>query len=191
MRKLIGRRVAILVCDGFEQVDLVEPRTALEDEGAETQIVSPAGRTVKSWKVADWGRPMKVDVPLDLAKVGDYDALLLPGGVMNPDKLRVYPRAIALIREFATSGKPIAATSHGPWPLIDAGLVHGKRLTSWPSLRIDLRNAGATWIDEPVVVDGLLVTSRKPADLAAFSRETITLIAQKTLHSRTTVLRAN
>jgi protease I len=178
MRKLSGKRVAILVADGFEQVELTGPRVALEDEGAETQIVSPAKKLVKAWKTTDWGRSLSVDVALEQADVGHYDALLLPGGVMNPDKLRLEPKAIALIRAFGAAGKPIAAICHGPWTLIDAGLVHGKRMTSWPSLKHDLRNAGATWVDEEVVVDGQLVTSRNPGDIPAFSREMITLFSE-------------
>jgi protease I len=178
MRKLSGKRIAILVADGFEQVELTDPRVALEDDGAETQIVSPAGKLVKAWKSTDWGRSLKVDVALDDADAARYDALLLPGGVMNPDKLRLAPKAMAFIRAFGASGKPIAAICHGPWTLIDAGLVHGKRMTSWPSLRTDLRNAGASWVDEEVVVDGQLVTSRKPSDIPAFSREMTKLFAQ-------------
>jgi protease I len=178
MRKLSGKRIAILVADGFEQVELTEPRVALEDDGAETQVVSPARKLVKAWKSTDWGRSLKVDVALDDADAARYDALLLPGGVMNPDKLRLAPKAIAFIRAFGAAGKPIAAICHGPWTLIDAGLVHGKRMTSWPSLRTDLRNAGATWVDEEVVVDGQLVTSRKPGDIPAFSREMTELFAQ-------------
>jgi protease I len=178
MRKLSGKRIAILVADGFEQVELTDPRVALEDDGAETQVVSPAGKSVKAWKSTDWGRSLKVDVALDDADPARYDALLLPGGVMNPDKLRLAPKAIAFIRAFGAAGKPIAAICHGPWTLIDAGLVHGKRMTSWPSLRNDLRNAGASWVDEEVVVDGQLVTSRKPSDIPAFSREMTRLFAQ-------------
>jgi protease I len=178
MRKLSGKRVAILVTDGFEQVELTDPRVALEDDGAETQIVSPARKLVKAWKTTDWGRSLRVDVALDEADAARYDALLLPGGVMNPDKLRLLPKAIAFIRAFGATGKPIAAICHGPWTLIDAGLVHGKRMTSWPSLKHDLRNAGATWVDEEVVVDGQLVTSRNPGDLPAFSREMINLFGQ-------------
>ncbi len=190
MRKLIGKRVAFLVCDGFEQSELVEPRVFLEDEGAATEVISPAGRTVRGWKLGDWGRRVRVDVPLDQAEVGNYDALVLPGGVMNPDTLRMHPRAIAFIRAFSNSGKPIAAICHGPWTLIDAGLVHGKRMTSWPSLRTDLRNAGADWVDEEVVTDGQLVTSRKPADLPAFSRETLRILAQQAPRTRAAVLPA-
>jgi protease I len=178
MRKLSGKRVAILVADGFEQVELTQPRVALEDDGAETLVVSAAGKRVKAWKSTDWGTTVKVDVALEDADPTRYDALLLPGGVMNPDKLRLDPRAIAFIRAFGAAGKPIAAICHGPWTLIDAGLVHGKRMTSWPTLRTDLRNAGATWVDEEVVVDGQLVTSRKPDDIPAFSREMVKLFSQ-------------
>jgi protease I len=178
MGKLEGKRVAILVCDGFEQSELTEPRTALEDEGAACDIVSPAGKRVKGWKHGDWGKAMKVDVPLAAAAPGRYDALLLPGGVMNPDKLRLIPEAIAFIRAFILAGKPIAAICHGPWTLIDAGYVKGKTMTSWPSLRTDLVNAGANWVDKEVVCDGKLVTSRKPADLPAFNRKVIETFAE-------------
>jgi protease I len=191
MRKLIGKRVAILVADGFEQVELTSPRVALEDEGAETNIVSAAGRTVKAWKHTDWGRPFKVDVPLDAADAGAYDALLLPGGVMNPDKLRLQPRAVAFVRTFANAGKPIAAICHGPWILIDAGLVHGKKLTSWPTLRADLRNAGADWVDQEFALDGQLLTSRKPEDLSAFNREMIRLFSQQPTRTRATTIPVN
>jgi protease I len=177
MRKLNGKRVAILVCDGFEQSELTVPRVALEDDGALTEIVSPSGVRVKGWKHADWGATFKVDVPLEEADAGRYDALLLPGGAMNPDKLRLYPRAIAFVRAFADAGKPIAAICHAPWTLIEAGVARGRRLTSWPSLRTDLRNAGASWVDEEVVVDGKLVTARRPSDLPAFSRKMVETFA--------------
>ena len=179
MRKLSGKRIAILVHDGFEQVELVDPRTALEDEGAETEIVSPAHGRVKTWKFTDWGKTMKVDTPLDLANVARYDALLLPGGVMNPDRLRRVPQAIQFVRAFGDAGKPIAAICHAPWMLINAGLVRGKRVTSWPSLEVDLRNAGAYWVDEEVVVDSNLVTSRNPDDIPAFNRKIIDLVGEQ------------
>lgn len=178
MRKLIGKRVAILVSDGFEQAELTDPRVALEDEGAVTEIVSPVeSAVVNAWKHRDWGRAFKVDVPLKRVHADRYEALLLPGGVMNPDRLRLEPEAIALVRKFGDADKPIAAICHGPWTLIDAGLVVAKMMTSWPSLRTDLRNAGANWVDEEVVVDGKLVTSRKPADIPAFCREMIKVFA--------------
>src|SRR5262249_10607708 len=161
-------RVAILVCDGFELVELTEPRTALEDEDAVADIVSPVHGRVRSWKYTDWGRRFRVDVPLEAANPDLYDALLLPGGVINPDRLRLVPKAIDFIRRIHTADKPIAAICHGPWTLIDAGVARGKTLTSWPSLQADLRNAGANWVDEEVVLDGKLVTSRRPADLPAF-----------------------
>jgi protease I len=178
MRKLIGKRVAILVCDGFEQVELIDPRTALEDEGAIADVVSPETGRVRAWKLTNWGRTLRVDVPLREADPKRYDALLLPGGVLNPDRLRLSPEAIAFVRAFGDAAKPIAAMCHGPWTLIDAGLVRGKRMTSWPSLQTDLRNAGAHWAEEDVVRDGMLVTSRGPADLPVFLRGMIELFAE-------------
>jgi protease I len=176
--KLSGKRVAILVCDGFEQVEVTDPRLALEDEGAATYIVSPVPGRVRSWKMTDWGKRFRVDVLLAHADPAWFDALLLPGGVINPDKLRLYPAAIDFIRAMASRGKPVAAICHGPWTLIDAECVRGKTLTSWPSLRLDLINAGARWVDEEVVRDGMLVTSRKPADLPGFNRRMIEMFAE-------------
>jgi protease I len=181
--KLDGKKVAILVADGFEQVELTSPKEALEEAGAETEIVSPAERKVRGWDETDWGSKFKVDVPLSEANAGDYDALLLPGGVMNPDHLRLEPKAIQFIREFFDAGKPVAAICHGPWTLIDAGVVKGRRLTSYPSIKTDLKNAGVDWVDEEVVVDNGLVTSRKPADLPAFNRKMIEEIGEG-VHSR-------
>ena len=174
---LSGKTVALLVEDGFEQVELLDPRSALDAAGAKTQVVSPKDGRVKGWDETKWGEEIKVDVLLAKAKVDDYDALVLPGGVMNPDKLRINKAAIAFIKAFFDAGKPVAAICHGPWTVIEAGCAKGRKLTSWPSLQTDLRNAGANWVDEEVVVDGNLVTSRKPADLKAFSREMIALIA--------------
>ena len=176
--KLNGKKVAILVTDGFEEVELTSPKEALEDAGAETEIVSPVDKKVRSWTEKDWGSKFKVDMPLEDADACDYDALLLPGGVMNPDKLRLQPRAIAFIREFFDAGKPVAAICHGPWTLIDAGVAKGRRMTSWPSLKNDLKNAGCHWVDEEVVVDNGLVTSRKPDDLPAFNRKIIEEFAE-------------
>ncbi|HPU57350.1 MAG TPA: type 1 glutamine amidotransferase domain-containing protein, partial [Verrucomicrobiota bacterium] len=167
------------------QVELTEPRRALEQAGAQTSIVSPAQGKVRGWKEMNWGDEFKVDVPLSEANARNYDALLLPGGVMNPDKLRLEPKAIDFIRAFAESGKPIAAICHGPWPLIDAGAARGRRMTSYPSLRTDLQNAGATWVDEEVVVDNGIVTSRKPDDLPAFNRKTIEEFAEG-IHAKRT-----
>jgi protease I len=176
--KLSGKKVAILVADGFEQVELTSPKEALEKAGAEIEIISPSGSTVKAWDETKWGKTFKVDVPLKRARPDDYDALLLPGGVMNPDKLRMEETAVEFVRAFFDENKPVAAICHGPWTLINAGVVKGVRLTSYPSIREDLENAGADWVDETVVVDNGLVTSRKPADLAAFNRKMIEEIAE-------------
>jgi protease I len=177
MGKLSGRKVAIVVTDGFEQVEMTEPKKALEAEGAETAIVSPKPDRVKGWKHTEWGDTFDVDVPIAEADPGDFDALVLPGGQMNPDKLRLEDDVIAFVRSFFDDGKPVAAICHGPWLLIDAGVAPGRKLTSWPSIRIDLRNAGADVVDEEVVVDRGLVTSRKPDDIPAFNRKMIEVFA--------------
>jgi protease I len=176
--KLSGKKVAILVADGFEQVELTSPKEALEKAGAETDIISPAGNTVKAWDETKWGKTFKVDVALKRARPDDYDALLLPGGVMNPDKLRMQEAAVEFVRAFFDGNKPVAAICHGPWTLINAGVVKGRRLTSYPSIQEDLENAGADWVDETVVVDNGLVTSRKPADLPAFNRKMLEEFAE-------------
>ena len=178
--KLDGKRVAILVADGFEQVEMTGPKEALEAAGAETEIISPAEKKVRGWEGEDmdWGNKFKVDVPLADANARNYDALLLPGGVMNPDKLRLHPEAIEFIRQFVNSGKPIGAICHGPWTLIEAGAVKGRRMTSYPSIKTDLINAGANWVDEEVVVDNGIVTSRKPDDIPAFNHKLIEEIAE-------------
>jgi protease I len=175
---LKGKKVAILAADGFEQVELTEPKEAFEKAGARTAIVSPAKGKVKGWKMTDWGKELPVDVPLESARPDDYDALLLPGGVMNPDKLRMDPQAVRFVRAFFDAGKPVAAICHGPWTLIEAGVLKGRTVTSWPSLQTDLRNAGARWVDREVVSDGNLVTSRKPDDLPAFNRTAVELFAR-------------
>jgi protease I len=172
---LDGMTVAILVSDGFEQVEMTEPRKVLEAAGAKTQVVSPLDGSVRGWKHHDPADTFEVDVPLKTANPDDFDALLLPGGVVNPDALRIDEKAVAFVRAFVEAGKPIAAICHGPWTLIDAGGVKDRRMTSWPSLRADLRNAGARWSDQEVVVDHELVTSRKPDDLPAFNREMVRL----------------
>jgi protease I len=176
--KLDGMKIAILVADGFEQVELVEPRKALDAAGAETSVVSPAQNKVRAWAFTDWGMEIDVDVPLVDAGADEFDALLLPGGVINPDKLRIIPAAIAFITSFVAAGKPIASICHGPWTLIEAGAARGRRMTSWPSLRTDLSNAGANWVDKEVVVDNMVVTSRKPDDIPAFNREMIALFSE-------------
>jgi protease I len=176
--KLGGLKVAILATDGFEQSELIEPRRALEEAGAETEIVSPKHGRVRGWNHTEWGSEVDVDQDLKSANPKDYDALVLPGGVMNPDALRINAGAVAFVKSFFEAGKPVAAICHGPWTVIESGAAKGHRMTSWPSLKTDIRNAGAQWVDEEVVVDGTLVTSRKPDDLPAFNRELITLFAQ-------------
>jgi protease I len=175
---LKAKRIAILATDGFEQSELMEPRKALNDAGAITMVVSPAGSKIKGWNHKDWGNEIPVDIPLNEAKAEDFHALLLPGGVMNPDKLRMQPEAVQFVKHFTDSGKPVAAICHGPWTLIEAGAVRGHTMTSWPSLKTDLKNAGANWVDKEVVRDGMLVTSRKPDDIPAFNREMIQLFAE-------------
>ena len=175
---LTGRRIAILVAEGFEQVEMTEPRKALEQAGAETEIVSPAQGEVQGWNYFDKADRFHVDVPLDEANADDYDALLLPGGVANPDQLRTHPKAVQFVRQFVDSAKPVGVICHGPWTLIEAGVVKGRGLTSWPSLKTDLINAGAKWVDQEVACDRGLVSSRKPADLPAFSRKLIEEIGE-------------
>lgn len=175
---LKGKRIAILVANGFEQVELTEPKKVLEEAGAETHIISPVKGKVRGWKETDWGDEFPVDVPLSEANPRHYDALLLPGGVMNPDKLRLEEKATEFIRTIAVSGKPIAAICHGPWALIEAGITRGRRMTSYPSIKTDLLNAGAHWVDTEVVVDMGLVTSRKPADIPAFNRKMLEEFAE-------------
>jgi protease I len=177
---LHGKKIAILATDGFEQAELLEPRKALDQTGAKTQVVSPKDGKIRGWNHKDWGQEVSVDVPLKSAKPDDYDALLLPGGVMNPDQLRMIPEAVAFVKHFTDAGKPVAAICHGPWTLIEAGAVRGKTITSWPSLKTDLKNAGATWQDKEVIRDGNLVTSRKPDDIPAFNKEMIRLIEEGT-----------
>jgi len=176
---LKGKKVAILVTDGFEQVELLEPRKALDEAGATTLVVSPAKDKVKGWNTKDWGNEVPVDVPLEEAKASDFHALLLPGGVMNPDHLRMNPKAVSFVKQFTDAGKPVAAICHGPWTLIEAAAVKGHTMTSWPSLKTDLKNAGANWQDKEVIRDGKLVTSRKPDDIPAFNREMIQMFAQE------------
>lgn len=178
MSTLSGLTVAILVADGFEQVEMTEPRKALRDAGADARIVSPAKDEVQGWNHFDKADKFKVDVALDSADAKDFDALLLPGGVANPDQLRVLPRAVEFVREFFESDKPVAVICHGPWTLVEAGVVKGRNITSWPSLRTDLINAGAKWTDKEVVVDQGLVSSRKPDDIPAFNRKMIEEFAE-------------
>jgi protease I len=175
---LNGRLIAVLATDGFEQSELQEPKRLLEEAGAKIHVIAPDNaKQIKGWSGKDWGESVSVDALLDKVHAEDYDALLLPGGVINPDKLRLEPKAIALIKAFGAANKPIAAICHGPWTLINAELVEGRKLTSWPSLRIDLENAGAHWQDSEVVHDGNLITSRKPDDIAAFTKTLIIALA--------------
>jgi protease I len=178
MENINGMRVAILIEDGFEQVEMVEPRRALDQAGAKTSIVSPRNGRVRAWNFTEWGENFPVDVALDRARPQDFDALLLPGGVMNPDKLRMEPKAVAFAKAFFDAGKPVGVICHGPWTIIETGAARGRRIASWPSLKTDLRNAGAEWIDQEVVVDGNLVSSRKPDDLPAFNRAIIALFSR-------------
>jgi len=177
-KKLDGKKIAILVADGFEQIELTAPKEALEAEGAITEIVSPANQQVQGWNHDEKADAFHVDMPLDRARSDDYDALLLPGGVRNPDQLRQLTRALEFVDGFFATGKPVAAICHAPWTLIEAGVVDGRKITSWPSLKTDLRNAGANWVDRDVVVDHGLVTSRKPADIPIFNRKMIDAFAK-------------
>lgn len=172
---LKGMRVAMLVTEGFEQSELVEPKRALEEARAQALIVSPQTGEVQGWNHYDKADRFTVDVALNEARPEDFDALVLPGGVANPDQLRMQPRAVQFVQEFVESGKPVGVICHGAWTLVEAGVVKGRTLTSWPSIKTDLLNAGAQWVDEEVVVDGNLISSRKPQDLPAFNR---TLIEQ-------------
>ena len=167
---LKGLKVAILVTDGFEKVELTRPREALDEAGASTSVVSPKSTKVRSWNFTNWDREISVDVNLDEANAQDFDALHLPGGVINPDALRTQPKAVAFVKAFFDAGKPVASICHGPWTVIETGAARGRRMTSWPSLKTDLRNAGADWVDEEVVVDRDLVTSRCPDDIPAYNR---------------------
>ena len=175
---LEGIRVAILATDGFEQSELTEPRKALDAAGAVTKLVSPKSGKLRGWNHKEWGEEVQVDQPLDAADPQNYDALVLPGGVMNPDALRMQPKAVAFVKSFFDAGKPVGAICHGPWTVIESGAAKGHRMTSWPSLKTDIRNAGADWVDQKVVVDANLVTSRKPDDIPAFNREIIKLFSR-------------
>ncbi len=175
---LNSKKVAILVADGVEQAELTGPLEALRSASATVFIVSPSGDQVLAMKHTDKGDSFPVDIDLDEADPADFDALVIPGGLYNPDTLRSNPKAVEFTRAFAEAGKPIAAICHGPWVLIEAGIAKGRRMTSWPAIQSDLRNAGATWVDEEVVVDDGVVTSRKPDDIPAFNRKLIEEIAE-------------
>jgi protease I len=176
--QLTGKRIAIVVTDGFEQDELEKPRQALEEAGAKTDVISPKAGKVKGWKYTDWGNEVVVDKEVRQADPNEYDALMLPGGQMNPDNLRMDKTTVRFVESFVRTGKPIAAICHGPLTLIEAGGVKGRRLTSFPSIKTDLRNAGADWVDQEVVTDQGLVTSRKPDDIPAFNRKMIAEFAE-------------
>jgi protease I len=175
---LKGKNIAILATDGFEQSELEKPKSALEAAGARTQVVSPKDDKIKGWDKKDWGKEVKVDVPLNSANPSQYDALLLPGGVMNPDHLRMNPDAVRFVESFFDEGKPVASICHGPWMLVEADAVRGRTVTSWPSLKTDIKNAGGTWVDQEVIVSNGVVTSRNPDDIPAFNREMISLFSK-------------
>ncbi|HWB57912.1 MAG TPA: type 1 glutamine amidotransferase domain-containing protein [Chthoniobacteraceae bacterium] len=178
MQKLTNKKIAILAADGFEQAELEEPKKALDKAGATTNIVSPESGEIQGMKHADKGDKFPVDVDLEDADPDDYDGLMIPGGMMNPDELRSNQTALKFVRHFFEKGKPVAAICHAPWVLIDAGVAKGRTLTSWPAIQTDVRNAGATWVDEEVVVDNGLVTSRKPDDIPAFNKKMIEEFAE-------------
>lgn len=172
-KQLKGKRVAALVSTGFEQVELSDPRRALTSAGATVHIISPDARKVRGWNHTEWGDEVDVDQTLDQARADEYDALLLPGGVMNPDHLRMNAKAVDFVKRFFDEGKPIAVICHGPWTLVEAGVVRGITMTSYPSVKTDLQNAGATWVDREVVVDRGIVSARRPSDIPAFNTKMI------------------
>jgi protease I len=169
----MAKRIMILATDGFEQSELEKPKQDLEDAGFETVVVAPHEGEIRGWQHTDWGTPVKVDMTLDKASEAGFDALVLPGGVMNPDKLRMEEKAVMLVKRFCAAGKTVAAICHGPWLLAEAEVIDGKTVTSWPSIRTDLKHAGANVVDEECVEDGNLITSRKPDDIPAFSQALI------------------
>jgi len=177
-QQLQGKKIAILAEQGFEQVELIEPREALREAGATVEVVSPRQGKLRGWNHTQWGEEIDVDRPLEKARASDYDGLMLPGGVMNPDKLRMNHKAVEFVREFFRDGKPIAAICHAPWMLAEAGVVSGYKVTSYPSIKTDLVNAGANWTDQECVVDRGVVTSRKPDDIPAFNKKMIEEFAE-------------
>src|ERR1700744_2054529 len=182
MTNLSNRKVAILTEEGFEQVELTSPKAALEAAGAKVDVISPKSGKIKAWDKTNWGIEVDVDKQLDQVSPDDYDALVLPGGVLNPDKLRQNKEAVAFASVFLDEGKPVAAICHGPQLLVETGMIGGRNMTSYPSLQNDLKNAGAHWVDQEVVVDNGLVPSRRPADLEAFNKKMIEEIAEGVHH---------
>lgn len=176
--KLNGKRIAILATDGVEEVELTKPRDALREAGAQAVVVSPKGGEIKAWQHDHWGSNIPVDLPLSRARADDFDGLMLPGGVMSPDRLRQDEQAVRFVKGFFEAGKPVAAICHAPWLLVEADVVRGRTVTSWPSLRTDIRNAGGDWVDRDVVTDEGLVTSRKQDDIPAFNRKMIEEFAE-------------
>jgi protease I len=177
-KSIKGKKIAILATDGYEQVELTDPRRNLEKAGAKVDVLSIKSGQIRGWDKTNWGKSVKVDHLVNEVRSTDYDALVLPGGQINPDKLRTDRNAVAFIKEFVESGKPVAAICHGPWGLIEADVVKGKTVTSWPSVHTDLKNAGAKWVDKEVVQDGNLITSRRPQDIPAFSKALIDTLAK-------------
>ena len=182
MSILKGKKIAIVATDGFEESEFTVPKEALEKAGATTEVISLKPGKIKAWKHTDWGGTYAVDKTIDQVNAGDYDGLVLPGGVMNPDKLRINEQVVKFVWKFMDEGKPIAAICHGPWTLVETGLLHGRTVTSYPSIKTDLINAGANWVDKEVVVDKGLVTSRRPDDLPAFCKKMIEEIAEGKHH---------
>jgi protease I len=178
MNNLKDLKVAILTENGFEQSELLSPKQAMEEAGVTVEIVSPQDKEVRAWDKKDWGVTVSVDKKLDDANPNDYDGLVLPGGVLNPDKLRVNQKAVDFIRHFLKASKPLAVICHGPQTMIETGLLRGRRMTSYPSVKTDLMNAGVDWVDEEVVVDNGLVSSRSPKDLDAFNRKLLEELAE-------------
>jgi protease I len=185
-KQLDGKKIAILATDGFEQAELLEPKKNLEKAGAKVTVLSVAKtpKEIKGWNKTDWGEKVKVDSLVAEANPSEFDALVLPGGQINPDKLRMDQDAVSFVKRFAETGKPVAAICHGPWMLVEADLVKGKTVTSWPSVHTDLKNAGANWVDKEVVQDGQFITSRKPDDIPAFSEKIIEAVSGASSHSR-------
>jgi len=179
---LKGKKIAILATDGFEQVELTEPRKALDQAGATTYVIAPSGGKIKAWKMREWGDTFKVDKTLEEARAQEFDALILPGGVMSPDHLRMEPKAVDFVKQFVNAGKTVGAICHGTQMLTETGALRGKTVTSLPSLRTDLRNAGANWVDQEVALDGQFVTSRKPEDIPAFNRAVIESVSHGAGH---------
>lgn len=177
-KDVTGKRVAILATNGFEQSELLEPRKALDQARVKTEVVSLEPGQIKGWSGQNWGQSVPVDVVIDQADANNYDGLLLPGGVINPDKLRMNPKAVQFVRSFFDAGKPIFAICHGPWTLVEADVVRGRTITSWPSLQTDIRNAGGNWVDQEVATDNGIVTSRKPDDIPAFNKKMLEELAE-------------